>query len=299
MLGEMLALGSAVGWALSIVLFKRSAHLSAEGLNLFKNTLASTLLILTMMLWATPVQWDRSIEDWIYLGVSGFLGITVADTLFFLALRNLGAGMLAILDCVYAPLVVLFSVLMLNETLTPTFTAGAILVVFGLLMATSRGATPPTGLDRKTLFKGAAYAMTSVGLMAFSGVLAKPAIERSHLIEDTTVRLLFGTIPLALWILFRGKSKEALALFKPQREWRNIIPASILGAYLTMIFWMGGMKYTAASVAGVLNQLATAFTLLFGWLILKERLTLRQIGGGAIAMAGAIVILVGGSVSGG
>jgi len=299
MLGEMLALGSAVGWALSIVLFKRSAHLSAEGLNLFKNTLASTLLILTMLLWGISVDWDRSSEDWWRLGISGFLGITVADTLFFLALRNLGAGMLAILDCVYAPLVVFFSVLMLNESLTLTFAAGAILVIFGLLLATSRGATPPTGLDRPTLYKGAIFAMTSVGLMAFGGVLAKPAIERSDLIEVTTVRLLFGTLPLGLWVVMQGKTKEAFALFRPQREWRNVIPASILGAYLTMIFWMGGMKYTAASIAGVLNQLATAFTLFFGWLILKERLTLRQIGGGAIAMAGAIVILVWGSVTSG
>ena len=55
-----------------------------------------------------------------------------------------------------------------------------------------------------------------------------------------------------------------------------------------MIFWVGGMKYTAA-VAGVLSQTATVFTLLLSWWVLKEND--RQKGGGAAAaMVGAVVI---------
>jgi drug/metabolite transporter (DMT)-like permease len=57
-----------------------------------------------------------------------------------------------------------------------------------------------------------------------------------------------------------------------------------------MVLWVGGMKYASASVAGVLSQMATVFTLLFGWWLLKEPMTTRKLMGAAAAVAGAVVI---------
>ena len=48
------------------------------------------------------------------LVVSGLLGIAIADTLVFMALRRLGAALLAIVDCIYAPTVILLSVMVLD-----------------------------------------------------------------------------------------------------------------------------------------------------------------------------------------
>ena len=48
MLGEALALGAALTWVISVILFKRSEEISPLGLNLFKNVLTVLLLVITL-----------------------------------------------------------------------------------------------------------------------------------------------------------------------------------------------------------------------------------------------------------
>jgi len=57
-----------------------------------------------------------------------------------------------------------------------------------------------------------------------------------------------------------------------------------------MILWLGGLKYAQASVAAVLNQTATIFTILLAALILREPLTRFRIVAAALAMAGVLLI---------
>lgn len=147
--------------------------------------------------------------------------------------------------------------------------------------------------DRSRFLAGVAYSVSAVGLMAVAIVLAKPAIERSNLIEVTLVRLLFGNAALALFVARNERSRRnARAIFRPQRAWRFLVPAAFLGSYVAMILWVGGMKFANASVAGVLNQLSTVFTIILSWVLLGERLTRQRVVGGAAALAGAMLIIL-------
>jgi drug/metabolite transporter (DMT)-like permease len=65
-----------------------------------------------------------------------------------------------------------------------------------------------------------------------------------------------------------------------------------LGAYLAMIFWVAGVKYTSASVASVLNQMSTVFIIFFAVLILKEKLSKRKVVGCLLGIAGALMVAV-------
>ncbi len=47
-------------------------------------------------------------NSWVLLSLSGFLGITLADLFFFIALNRLGAGMAAIVECLYLPVCCFF-----------------------------------------------------------------------------------------------------------------------------------------------------------------------------------------------
>jgi len=148
-----------------------------------------------------------------------------------------------------------------------------------------------TTTSRRTLFEGAVLGVFSVGLMGYAIVLAKPALEASHLVEATLTRLVFGTAALLLWILIRPGTRKIVGVLRDPRAWRHLTAPSIVGAYFTMLLWIGGMKYTEASVSGVLCQLSTVFTLGFGALILHERLTVRHWVGGTLAMGSALIVV--------
>ena len=293
MLGEALSLACALTWALAVILFKRSDSADPQSLNLFKNVVGLVLLAVTIPLVGTVIDWDRSSADWWRLAVSGVLGIAVGDTLFFAALRRIGPGLVAIIDCSYAPQVVLFSVLVLGEQVGPAFVLGALLVVGGVLAATWQ---PGRRVEAATR-NGPAIAMATlaVTVMAISVVIAKPVLDRSDLFEVTFIRLIAGTVSLALFMVFRRDRAQLFSILRPQALWRTLVPAAFLGTYVAMLLWLGGMKYANASISSVLNQTSVVFTLLLARIMLGEALTRRRLLGGGAALAGAAVILAAGT----
>ncbi|MEQ9319795.1 MAG: DMT family transporter [Polyangiaceae bacterium] len=293
MLGEALALSAALTWSVSVVLFKRSEAISPQGMNLFKNLLSTLLLLATMPLLGIGMQADRATDDWWRLVISGVLGIAIADTLTFMALRRLGAALLAVVDCAYAPVIVGLGVLWLGEPLGPRFGIGAALVVAGVLMASSDAVKRRKDLkiERRDLIAGIAFGVTGIVAMAVGVILAKPALERGHLVEVTLVRTLSGVAAQTLWIGLVPGQRGALAALKPSPAWRTLVPASFLGSYVAMLFWLGGFKWALASTAAVLNQMSSVSTILLARIVLKEPITPRRAWGGVAAIVGAILVV--------
>ncbi len=295
MLGELCSLAAASIWSLSVVLFKRSERFSPQGMNLFKNSVALVLLLVTLPLAGEGIAWDRSGADWLRLAISGVLGIALADTLVFMALRRLGASLLAVVDCVYAPSIVALSVLVLHEPLAVGFVGGAVLVVGGVLVATT-DKLRRTGVEAEAGRSIAGGVMLGIGgivAMAVGVVLAKPVLERSGLVEVTTVRMVAGVTGQLAWMALVPSGRDALEVFKPDRAWRTLVPASILGSYVSMLLWLGGFKWAPASVASVLNQMSTVFTIVLARLVLGEAISPRRAFGAAAAVAGAVWIVTG------
>lgn len=289
MLGELLALLAALLWSLSVVLFKRSEAIHPQGLNLFKNVTSVVLLSLTLLVLGVPIASDRDPSDWLRLVLSGVLGLGLADTVFFMALRRLGPGLLAIVECAYSPLVVLLAVLFLGESLSWGFLLGAGIVVSGVVWVSSEKIDRPPEMTR-----GILLGVFAVSCMAVGITLAKPALDSGHLVELTLIRLVSGVAFQLVWIALDRRQRPALAVLRPQAVWRTLFPASFLGSYLAMMCWIGGFKWADASVAAVLGQTATVFTIALGVLILREPLTRRRVGGAVLAMAGALVIVLSG-----
>ncbi|MSP24589.1 MAG: EamA family transporter [Myxococcales bacterium] len=303
MLGEACALGAACCWSGSIVLFKRSEGISPQGMNLFKNVVALVLLALTLLVMGGRIDTERSPADWLALIASGVLGLTLADTLIFMALRRLGAGLLAIVDCTYAPTVVLMSVLFLGESLGAALFIGASLVLGGVIAATLDRPSQPniaepadTSKERAAEVRGRGLGILvgvlGIAAMGLGIVLSKPILARSSLVEVTLVRLAAGVGGQLVWMLVVPSQRIALQALRPRPEWRTLAPAAVLGSYVSMLLWLGGFKWAPASNAAVLNQMASVFTLILARVVLGEALTTRRIVGAGLAIAGALVIVL-------
>lgn len=297
MLGETLALGAAVVWSTSLILFRRSESIRPLGQNLFKNLVGIALLGATLMAMGGGFDRARPAEDWARLVASGVLGIGIADTFTFTALRRLGPALLAIVDCVYAPTIVIVSVLFLGEPVGLRFAIGATLVVGGVLVATleqrkaSRAIVEAeAGLEGR--LGGVVYGLLGILAMAIGVVLARPPLQKGSLPEVTLVRLFAGVAAQLVWLALVPRERASLRALAPSRAWRTLVPAAVLSAYVSLLLWLGGFKWANASVAAVLNQMSSVFTIILARVVLGEPVTPRRALGGAIAIAGALVVLV-------
>lgn len=292
-LGQTCAILTALTWAFALILFKRSGErISPMALNLFKNSIGLVLLIVTqLVLWAVEGMaafGALSLGDLGILLVSGFLGIALADTIFFRALNLIGVGIVAIVDCLYSPFIILFSWLMLAEQLGEAQVGGAILVLSGVLVSSRLKA--PEGRSHRQLVAGILLGALAMALMGFGIVLAKPILERTPVVWATTVRLLAGTGSLVVLGAMMGWSKSLWSVFRPTTAWKFAAPGSVLGAYVSLLLWVAGFKYIQASVAGILNQTSTIFAIILASLILKEEFNRRRLLAITLAMLGVVLV---------
>jgi len=291
--GHVYALLSGLGWAVAVILFKKSGEsFPPPVLNLFKGIVALLCFVPLLALGSGGGAATWTIGMWGLVSLSGFIGITLADTLFFMALNRLGAGMNAVVDCVYAPSMTLMAIAFLGERPTVGIIVGGSLILLGILVG---GVTrPEPGRTRRDLVTGFLLGAASMILVSASVVFMKRVFTVENLIPITAGRLLVGSLFLLPPVLARRRYRESfLALLKPSRHWGTAVPGSILGGAVAMLGWIAGFTYIDITVASVLNQFSTIYIFILATVVLRERLTARRAAAIGLALGGAIVVLLG------
>ena len=291
--GPSLAVASAVFWAFAVILFKVTGdEIPPLALNLFKNLVALVFFVPLIAIVGETFTPTFTGREWAAIVGSGLIGITLADTIFFAALRRLGAGLNAVVDCFYVPSMIFMGVFFLGEKITALAVVGAILAAGAILIgAASR---PVEGRTRRDVTVGFGLGVVGMILLAICVVIVKPTLTANlhHAVWITTARLVAGLLPLIPVVLLGRERADFLRVLRPSPLWKRAVPASILGGTLAMAAWLGGFARIDMSAAAILNQLSTIFIFLLAALVLHEPLTLRRVIAVGMAFAGAALSLV-------
>lgn len=142
----------------------------------------------------------------------------------------------------------------------------------------------------RTLLKGTLMGMAAMAAIALGVVVAKPVLERQPVLWSTAVRQLGALAVMLPAALISPQRRRYLGTFRPDASWRFSLPASILGSYLALLFWLAGMKYTQAGAAAILNQTSTIYVLILASFFLHEPFTRRKLAASALAIAGILMV---------
>jgi drug/metabolite transporter (DMT)-like permease len=287
-IGILCATGAALFWSSAVIMFKKSGEvLSPTALNLFKGIVTLVLLGPTLWFSGTPLFPDRPLHDWLLFGASGFIGITLADNFFFMALKRLGAGLWAVVDCLYLPLIIVLSATFLQESIGIRGMLGGAMVVAAIGAGSWSGSS--TRRPTRDIVVGLLWGVLAVSLLAGSIIMVKPLLEQTSVLWASFVRLLAGVTGLLVLSLILPQRRMILGVLKPAPSWKIALPASIVGNYLAMLAWLAGFKYTLVSVAAILNQLSTIFTFILAAFFLKEPVTVPRMVAIGLAVSGALL----------
>jgi drug/metabolite transporter (DMT)-like permease len=291
-LGEILALSCALLWATAVILFRKSGETVApSGLNLFKNVLALILFIPTSLALSVPLFPQVSTGDYLLVLASGIIGLSVSDTLFFRSLNLLGAELSAIVDCLYSPFIIGLSVLFLHESMNLLQIFGVLLILSAVLSVSSK--REKKYISRHDLILGVLLGVLAMATMAVGIVMIKPVLEKTPLLWVTEVRLFAGCVGLGVYLLLHPRGKQIMQSVFTIRNWQYMLPGSFIGAYLSMVIWLGGMKYTQASIASALNQTSNIFVFILAAILLREPVTLIRVVAIILAFSGAFIVSFG------
>jgi drug/metabolite transporter (DMT)-like permease len=289
--GETLSLLAAVLWALAVVLFKKSGEtVHPVALNTFKNIVAVILYVPTLWIAGVGFAQPYGAGEYALLLASGAIGIAVGDTLLFKSLNTIGAGASALLSCLYSPFIIALSFVWLGERLTLLQLAGVALILSAVLETTWGRATV---VDKRRRLAGVAWGVLSMAAMAVGIVMVKPLLDRAPLLWALEIRLLGGVVALLVFLAINPARRRIISTLATPRDRRWTVSSSLIGGYVAMVCWLGGMKFTEASVAAGLNQTSTIFVILFAALILRETITKTRLVAVATAFVGVMFVIFG------
>ncbi len=290
-IGEAMALGSAATWAVGVILARQlGAHLPPLSLNLLKNglvlaVLAPVALVVHADAWPTLPAAELAI-----VVASGVIGIALADTLYFRALNELGAGRMGVIGNLYSPLVLLLGFVFLDERLGAGQWIGFALVGLGVLLVSRPPGEWKTHPQHTA--RGIMIGLSAIALMAIAIVMVKRTLETQPLLWVTLLRLAGAVV--GLMVVATLPTMRARMRFVPADvPWRRLLLAALIGQGLSMVLWLGGYKFTSASVAAILNESASVFLVLLAALWLREPLGKRAFIGVVLTFSGIACMLLG------
>lgn len=288
-LGSLAALVSAAAWAFGSILFRRLGdEVSPLGMNLGKGIIGVVCLGAVILFTGREPVTSRA---FLFLGVSGLLGIALGDTFFFKALVELGPRLTILLGTLGPVFTVILAVVFLRERPPLLAGMGIPLVIAGTTWVLWEQA--PKKEIRHARNHGVAYALLSALCMSLGIIFAKIGVASCSALQATFIRFLWSAAGLALWGCIRRDLAGWLRPFKEPRLLKFIFVTVLVVIFGGFWVFLIALKYIGASVAATLNSTTPLFILPMTAFFLKEKVSLRAVLGAAVAVAGIALIFIG------
>ncbi len=292
MLGMIIALLCALTWSCAVILLKFSgASLHPLALNFIKSLLGFPLLLITCFMFEGGFHWPTQTYQSVLLFCSGALGIGISDAIVLRSMRFLRASHVAILECLFSPFVILLSMIFFGERPTPLMMCGGLFIIGSLLFLRD---DEPSGAASEGesihLAKGALLMAAGLFSMAIGIVAVKPFFQELPLFSIVTLRMAGGLTAATLLFIRLPNKRQLLSQVINTPHKPQLFGACFFSSYLSIILWIASYKYLQATVAALLNQTSTVFTVLLAVLFLREKLTREKIFATIAAFFGVVLL---------
>ena len=286
-MGDIYAIITALCWSSAVILFDVSSKkMDSFQLNVLKNFVGVFGFILTIIVLSIPIP-IFSQHEIIILFFSGVIGVAIADLLFLDSLRRIGSGLSAVVATIYSPSIFIIAYLLFGEIVRLQTYIGGALVIAGIVIATYK---LPQIVKNNNLYIGIIFGVFAQIFTAYSVLLVVPIMENNPIIYIALIRFSIGLIVTAAVLVYRSGIYGLFYTLKEGLGNTTILIASILGTYLSVIFWLAGFKYTLASRAAIYNQLSTILIIIMAVLFLKETMNVKKWIGITLSIIGAILV---------
>ena len=215
------------------------------------------------------------------LVVAGLLGITVYHVALNFGEQTVSAGAASLIIAAGPVFTALLSTVFLGERLTAWGWTGIAVAFVGVALITL--GEGPEGLR---LEPGALLIMVSAVATAAYFVVSKPLLARYRPLEFTTYVIWAGTVPMLVWApSLLGQVPAAPASATLAVAYLGVFPAAV--AYLA---WSYALARMQVSVLSAFLYLSPVAAILIALVWIREVPSLLSLVGGAIAVAGVVLV---------
>ncbi len=285
-------------FAISAVAANRSTRLlGGMEANFWRISLATLLL----GMWAHTMGSGLSGKAFAYFLLSGCVGFGLGDLAFYQALPRLGSRLsMVLVHCLAAPFAAVVEWLWLGTTLTGVQIVSSLTILLGVSLALAPG--KHLTLSARLLVWGILFGAAAAFGQGFGAVLSRKAYQvagaAGEHIDGLTAayqRILAGWVVSALSYAIAKQTGRGLTIFeRVAHPWRRAWPWVVINALAGPTLGVGCFQWALATTpTGVVLPIVATTPIVvipFARWIEGERPSQRSLIGGAIAVAGAVVL---------
>jgi drug/metabolite transporter (DMT)-like permease len=304
--GELIAISTTLSWTLCVFPFtEASRRLGPNATNLLRLILAVLLLsvaaIFTSSMTFVDLFTTPNLENWLWLGLSGILGLALGDFLGFTMYAILGTRIGSIFTTMSPGVALFLGFFLLNETINYIGIIGIFITVGGIIWLTlsknEKAKIPDLGhgkIEKGILFGILAALCQGVGLVFAKKGLSSPVDGHTlNAIHATWIRMIAATIAIFVNTIIRGQSKNLFEIIKENKQ--NgvffVVLGTIFGPVVGVSLSLYAISLIEVGVAQTIFSLVPVFVLPLAYLFYKEKITLKALLGVLIAVSGVILLI--------
>jgi DME family drug/metabolite transporter len=296
MLGEFAALGAALSWTVSALLYRKAlSEAKPVSANIVRLTLTSAVLLAFLI--ATGmlgVLASLPTNVVVLAGVSGIIGLGLGDTLYMVSLKMIGVARAVPVTCTYPLFNLLWVALLAGEPITWSVALGAVVIVSGIWLLSLGEERGTLGSQKKVLGRGLAVALATALLWSVSIAMMGLAVKETPNLGDAfainTIRVLTVAVFFAVSapIVDRG-----LGFLKMRRRTVvTLIAGGIVALGLGWFLLSYSFIDTLQSRAVPISSATPLFSTLAGILLLHEKVNAKNVMGSIMIVAGIFIIFL-------
>jgi len=227
------------------------------------------LLSLPMLFFINIKKILRTIkENFIFLSILSFLGITLFNTVLYIALQTTTATNALLINSIIPILILIFSFFILKSKITIKQVFGIILSTIGVVFLVLKGDF--LNILNIEFTHGDLWVIVSSLLWATYSVLVKLKPKNLSHLELFLVIVYLGFIFLLPWYLIQGYSLEQ-ELNILRENWYFFLYVSLFASLLSFYFWHIGIDTISAEKTGQFTHLMPIFGSILAFIFLGEK----------------------------
>lgn len=300
-MGELAALVTSLLWTFTSIFFTLAGRrVTSSVVNRVRLALAVLYLSLAHLI-VTGQLWplDAGPSRWLWLGLSGIVGLVLGDAALFQAYVQIGPRRTQLVMTSAPVIASVGAWLLWNERLTPAQVAAMAVVIGGIAWVVSEPRPAngehrfPGDSDHRIYRLGLLLALGGALGQAGGLLLAKQGLGGGFApLSATMIRMLAATA--AIWLLAgaQGRVRSTWQRLQDRRALLLIASGALVGPFLGVWMSMVAVQRAPLGIASTLMALTPILLIPISAWIFRERVTGRAVAGTAVALLGVTLLFL-------
>ncbi len=256
------------------------------------------VMIIHIFIYGSLLPLDASLDRWIWLFLSGVIGLGLGDIALFYAFTTIGTRLSMLIYSLAPVLSAIAGIMFFNEKLSFIQIIAILITITAIAYVGALSKEKKDDIDSiesKKYWLGIGAAILAAIGQALGLILSKMGIAGDFpTISGLLIRLLGGAVLIWGMAIFQKQVSYTIQAVKKDRKshlyiWIGTLTGPIGGIYFSLL----GLKYTTLGIASVLQSLSPIFLLPIGVIVFREKITWKAIVGTIVAMVGVAILFLG------